>query len=680
MAPTVAPFGTWDSPISADLLASEGVSLVQIAPNASKPKSDPHSPDKIYYVEGRPAEQGRFCIVECTFVPNASAQLRDVLPQEYSARTWVHGYGGGAFTRQYNNNLAFSDGKTNGVYSMDPRTMQVDCIIAGDDKVFYGDLDARDDILQRWILAIREDHRSETVVNSIVAIDIKTGTVHTVVSGADFYTHPQLSVAANRQAMICWMQWNHPDMPWTGSQLFIASWTVDESSKGETPRVDAPICISGRPGSESVAQPKWNYEDGSLLFCNDISGYWQLYRLETGSTTPALVRLRGLEEGNFAGPEWWLGSSSFAFLDHDTIVALWTKNAVQRLVMVDLQSSSYEFPPFPPIENQTPSLRQVSGHHFAFIGSTPNKPDALYSVASKHQDDLTIVKSSSNIPISATYYSEAEPISFQRTHGPEREELSHAMFIPPKNPGYNGRHDELPPLIISMHGGPTAEVGPGLNIEWQYWTTRGYALAAVNYSGSSGYSRTYRTGLDGQWGIADVADAASCVEHLASAGLIDRTRVGIMGGSAGGYACLQALCSYPDMFAGGVSLYGISDVKALIQETEKFESHYADRLLFGANRTPSDREKEQILHARSPLYHAERIKAATLLLQGLEDRIVPPNQTQGMADVIKKHNGDVKVIFFEGEGHGFLRAESLERSITAQEQWWRKTLVRDAEV
>lgn len=309
MAPTVAPFGTWDSPISANLLASEGISLVQIVPNAPKPKSDPPSPDKIYYVEGRPAEQGRFCIVECTFPPNASTQLHDVLPQEYSARTSVHSYGGGAFTCQYNNNLVFSDGKTNGVYSLDPRTTQVDCIVTGDEKVFYGDLDARDDILQRWILAICEDHRSETIVNSIVAIDIKTGAVHTVVSGADFYTHPRLSVAANRQAMICWIQWNHPDMPWTGSQLFIAPWVISESSEGEKPRVDAPICISGRPGSESVAQPKWDHEDGSLLFCNDISGYWQLYRLETGCTTPTRVSLRGLEEGNFAGPEWRLGRS-----------------------------------------------------------------------------------------------------------------------------------------------------------------------------------------------------------------------------------------------------------------------------------------------------------------------------------------------------------------------------------
>ena len=214
----------------------------------------------------------------------------------------------------------------------------------------------------------------------------------------------------------------------------------------------------------------------------------------------------------------------------------------------------------------------------------------------------------------------------------------------------------------------------------QYWTTRGYAYAAVNYAGSSGYSRAYRQLLDGQWGVADVADAASCVEHLASAGLIDKTRVGVMGESAGGYACLQALSTYPDTFAGGVSLYGISDVKTLIQDIHKFESHYADRLLFGANADLSDEGKEKIIHARSPLYHAEKIRAALLLLQGSEDNVVPPDQAQRMIDAVKKHNGDVKAVFFEGEGHGFTKAANIERSILEQETWWRKSLVRDMEL
>lgn len=257
---------------------------------------------------------------------------------------------------------------------------------------------------------------------------------------------------------------------------------------------------------------------------------------------------------------------------------------------------------------------------------------------------MTVLKSSTAVSIPSTYFSTLKPISFPRVQGPVKEGVAHAMFMPPLNPNFVGPKGTLPPLILYMHGGPTIHIGPGLNMAWQYWTTRGYAYAAVNYAGSSGYSRAYRQLLDGQWGVAEVADAASCVEHLASAGLIDETRVGVTGGSAGGYACLQALSIYPDTFAGGVSLYGISDVKTLIQDTHKFESHYADRLLFGANADLSDEEKEKTMHARSPLYHAERIKAALLLLQGSEDNVVPPDQAQRMIDAVKKHNGDVKAI------------------------------------
>ena len=305
--PKVAPYGTWDSLIAAKMLASEDISLLEIAPNAPKTRSTESAPDRIYYIEARPAEQGRHCIVECTFLANASAQLRDVLPQDYCARTSVHGYGGGAFTCQYNNKLIFSDGKTNGVYSLDPQTRQVDCIVPGNEQVFYAEFNARDDILQRWILAICEDHRTETIVNSIVAIDITTKTVHTIVSGADFYTRPQLNVSADRRSMICWMQWDHPDMPWTGSQLYLASWSSGDPSNGEKPHIDRSTYIAGKPGNESVAQTKWNHADGSLLFCSDRSGYWQIYRLEPGQTTPTHVNLQGLEYGNFAGPESQLG-------------------------------------------------------------------------------------------------------------------------------------------------------------------------------------------------------------------------------------------------------------------------------------------------------------------------------------------------------------------------------------
>ena len=271
--------------------------------------SNSEAPDKIYYIEARPAEQGRYCIVECSFSPNTPARLRDVLPPEYSARTSVHGYGGGAFACQYNGNLIFFDDNTNGVYSINAQTKQVECIISGDKQIFFADFDARDNVLQRWILAVREHHQVASVVNSIVAIDLETKTVHTIISGADFYAHPQLHVAAGQQARICWTEWNHPNMPWTGSRLMIASWSGAEPSNEGKPRVNKLTCVAGKSESEGIAQPKWNHEDGSLLFCSDLSGYWQFYHLTRGESTPSRVALHGLEDGNFAGPEWWLARS-----------------------------------------------------------------------------------------------------------------------------------------------------------------------------------------------------------------------------------------------------------------------------------------------------------------------------------------------------------------------------------
>ena len=308
-APETRPYGIWDSPITEKSLSSADISFIEIAPNNSKTRVKSEAVDTFYYIEARPAEQGRCCIVECSFPPNSPAQLRDVLPPEHSARTSVHGYGGGAFACQYNGNLIFSDAKTNGVYALNPRTKQIDCVISGDKQIYFADFDAHDDISQNWILAIREDHKPDEVVNSIVAIDLELGFVHTVIEGADFYAHPQLYVSPNQQAKICWTEWNYPDMPWTGSRLNVALWSIVEPSNGRKPSIEKVTCVAGRSGNEGIAQPKWNHEDGSLFFCSDSSGYWQLYCLTPGEASPSRVTLHGLEDGNFAGPEWRLARS-----------------------------------------------------------------------------------------------------------------------------------------------------------------------------------------------------------------------------------------------------------------------------------------------------------------------------------------------------------------------------------
>lgn len=319
-------------------------------------------------------------------------------------------------------------------------------------------------------------------------------------------------------------------------------------------------------------------------------------------------------------------------------------------------------------------MARISDTKLVVIGSTATAPNALYLIDIKNPSETKVLKSSADLGIPTSLYSEAKHISFPRVYGDKKDGLGHALYLSPKNPEYRAPEGVLPPLVVHLHGGPTSHVAPGLSLMSQYWTSRGYAFANVNYAGSSGYGRAYRDRLNGQWGIADVADAASCVAHLVSTSLVDPSRVGITGGSAGGYGVLQALCVYPDIWAGGVSLYGISRLKALTEDTHKFESHYLFALIYDDG--TSEEEKEKIYQERSPYYHADNIKAPILLLQGTEDKVVPPSQARDMERTIKDKGGDVEVVIFEGEGHGFRQGKNVKRAIEEEERWWVKTLLR----
>jgi len=360
-------------------------------------------------------------------------------------------------------------------------------------------------------------------------------------------------------------------------------------------------------------------------------------------------------------------------LTTDTLIAAYTKDAADRLAVINVKSNSWTDPQFPLVEIRNNAIRRVSDTNFVVIGSTSTAPTALYQLDITNPSKVKTLKTSMEVNIPSSLYSEAEHISFPRVYGEDKDGEGHALFLPPKNPEYQAVAGKRPPLIVYIHGGPTGHEGPGLSLFRQYYTSRGYAFVAVNYAGSTGYGRAYRDRLYGTWGVSDVADAASCVAHLASASLIDRSHVGITGGSAGGYAVLQSLCVYPDVWAGGVSLYGISDCKALIEETHKFESRYIGNLL--CDDKLSTEEKEKIYRDRSPLYHADNISAAVLLLQGSEDKIVPPNQAWDIEMAIKKNGGEAKVIIFDGEGHGFIQGKNVKTAVEEEEKWWVKTLL-----
>lgn len=312
------------------------------------------------------------------------------------------------------------------------------------------------------------------------------------------------------------------------------------------------------------------------------------------------------------------------------------------------------------------------------IANSYTNPKALYRIdLGRSPPELSILQSSLPLDIPETFYSKAEHISFPRTQGSGKiGTIAHAFFLPPQNANYIGTPGTLPPLIIEMHGGPTSNFSPGLSLQLQYYTSRGYAVAMPNYAGSSGYGREYRDSLDGAWGVLDPADAASCVDYLVKTGRVDVSRVGITGGSSGGHAALEAIWMFPSIWSASVSRYGISDLERLVVDTHKFEKHYAFRLLFGKT-VPDDEDQRRVVYReRSPRFHADKIKAPVLLLQGSEDKAVPPSQTEMMVRSVKENGGIAEMILFEGEGHGFRGRDNQRRALEEQDRWWQKYLVR----
>ena len=341
--------------------------------------------------------------------------------------------------------------------------------------------------------------------------------------------------------------------------------------------------------------------------------------------------------------------------------------------MVGIQSGHPVYVPMDLVEVQYASVRRISDSKFAVVGSDTVAPAALYTLDMKTRAH-DILRSTTSVSLPLTIFSKSRAISFPRTYGQHKTSLAHAIFTPPYNPDYTPVPGTKPPLIVYAHGGPTSSVSPGFSLAHQYWTSRGYAYVCVNYTGSLGYGRAYTESLNSFWGIKDVDDCASCVAYLVEQGVIDGSKVGITGQSAGGYTVLQALCTYPDLFVAGNSLYGISNLALLAEGTHKFESHYLFPLIFTKSTTLAEREK--ILYDRSPCHHAERIKSPLLLLQGLLDKVVPLDQALAMEKVLKEGGKDIKLVTFEGEGHGFRKEESIKRATEEEEQLWKRTLVR----
>ena len=620
---TTAPYGSWASPITTDLVASEGgVSFAYLD----------ISEEGVYWTESRPQESGRSALV---FRPHGG-EPTDVVPSEFNVRTRVHEYGGGAWFRH--GRVAFcSSFDDSRLYRIEepgaeprpitPEPSEPHALRYADGRVFAGG---------HLIVCVRELHGEGEPVNELVVLPADGSSEPKVIAtGRDFYAAPRPSPDGSSLA---WLAWDHPHMPFEGTDLCVADLASDGSlSNGRR--------VAGSE-QESIFQPEWS-SDGLLYFVSDCTGWSNLY-VERDGEVHALTS----EEAELGYPQWVFDLSRYAFLADGRIACIFTRAAIDSLELFDPESGNLELLDLPYTTYSSPSL-QSHGTRLVFPASTPIDAAAVIEL-DLDSGDRKILRRSTEVKLDERYISVAQPVDFPGADGLN----SHGFYYAPANSDFSGPDDELPPLVVFVHGGPTAHVSPSLDLQVQLFTSRGIAVVDLNYGGSTGYGREYQDRLRGRWGEIDVEDSAAAARYLGDRGDIDLARVQITGGSAGGYTTLMAL-AVRDEFASGVSYYGVADLVTFHEDTHKFESHY-DEYLVGP--WP---DAIHLYRDRSPVVHADSISDPLLLLQGLDDKVVPPSQAEVIVDALKRRGIPYAYIAFAGEGHGFRKAENIKRASEA---------------
>jgi dipeptidyl aminopeptidase/acylaminoacyl peptidase len=616
--PKNAPYGSWKSPITSDAIVSATVGLGQVVLDGVD----------VYWVELRPNEGGRSVVVRRT----PDGRTSDVIPSPFNARTRVHEYGGGSFM--------VSDGLVYFSHFADQRIYQQSTTETPQPLTSEGALryaDGSVDRLRKRLLCVREDHRhtEREAINTIVSIDLERGGEGEVlVSGNDFYASPRLSPDGKQLA---WLTWNHPNMPWDRTELLVAE-AKEDGFLGQVKHVaDGP--------TESVFQPQWS-PDGILHFVSDRTGWWNLYRWKDGRVESLCPM-----EAEFGRPQWVFGMSTYAFVSATQLVCAYGKNGTWRLAQLDTESRKLTdiATPYTEISDVRASSQSV-----VFVGGSATEPASVVQLDLKSRQ-LSTLRRSSTLSVASGYLSVPQAIEFPT----ERGLKAHGLFYPPQNRDFTASPDQRPPLLVKSHGGPTAAATTTFNASIQYWTSRGIAVLDVNYGGSSGYGRAYRDRLKGQWGVVDVDDCVNGARYLVERGLVDGKRLAITGGSAGGYTTLCAL-TFRDVFKAGASHYGIGDLEALAHDTHKFESRYEESLV---GPYPAQRD---LYRARSPIHFTDRLSCPVIFFQGLEDKIVPPNQAEMMVVALKAKGLPVAYVPFAGEQHGFRRAENIKRALDGE--------------
>ena len=657
----VAPYGSWRSPITAELLVAGSASIGEVVVGT----------DDVWWSEARPEEGGRVQLVR----HRPGGRSVDVLPEGYSARTRVHEYGGGAWWL-HGDDAVFANAADQRLHRLAAGTDRpVALTPAPGDGPHDRYADGRFTADGRWFVCVRERHHDGGAepVNEIVAVrvhpdgDPTDATV--LVAGADFYAAPRLSVDGRRLAFL---RWNHPDMPWDGTELCVT--TVFDDRSLDAVVAGEPVVIAGSR-DESVTQPEWA-PDGSLTFISDRTDWWNLYRIDAADVGAALgagarpavdpsVALAPVE-AEIGLPHWVFGDSRYAHLADGRILVAWYRDGIDHLGVVGGGAMLPLASPFTEIA----SVRAF-GRGAVLVGASTTGEAVVAAIDVPVAPDIdgstpvsvAVLRPARDLGVGVEWFSVPEPFEFPTTG----DRTAHALFYPPTNPDFEGPEGELPPLIVMSHGGPTSAARPRLALGVQFWTSRGFGVVDVNYGGSTGYGRTYRRRLHGSWGVVDVDDVVAAAQHLVARGDADRGRLVIRGGSAGGYTTLCAL-TFHDVFAAGASHYGIADLAALARDTHKFEARYLDSLV---GPWPG---RADLYAERSPINRTADLDAPLIVLQGLDDAVVPPNQAEAMIAALEAKGLPWAYLAFEGEGHGFRRAENIRRALEAEAWFYSQVL------
>jgi dipeptidyl aminopeptidase/acylaminoacyl peptidase len=660
-------YGSWPTPITSELVVRAAAGLGGVSVQG----------ETVTWAELRPEEAGRTQIVQRL----GDGPAVDLLPGGFNARTAVHEYGGGAWWVA-GRTLWFVDWGDQRLHRLTGRAMPVP--VTPEPDAPRGDRWADGDVSPdgRWMLVVREHHPPgkgpADVVNEVVVLDA-TGEVapRPLVTGPDFVADPRFSPDGTR---VCWLQWSHPDMPWDGTELCVADLRATDTG----PALAHPTVVAGGPDQgrggtgdgESVSQPRWA-ADGSLWFVSDRTGWWNLYRWRAGAEVEPMVTM----DAEIGVPQWVFGQSRYAFLAGDRVAFAYQRDGLDhlavrlpagRIVDLDLPYTSV-------------ASVQADGDRVVFVGASATAEPAVVGMRvdpSGRAGELDVIRPPRDLAAFGAgpeWFSVPEAISFPTTGG----RTAHALFYPPTSPEAPPApapgeappapgetpppgevtsppaSQEAPPLLVVIHGGPTAAARPMLQLGIQYWTSRGFAVVDVNYGGSTGYGRAYRNLLRGAWGVVDLDDCEAAARWLADQGRVDAARLCIRGGSAGGYTTLAAL-AFRDTFAAGASHFGVADLEALATETHKFESRYLDGLV---GPYPARRD---LYTERSPIHHVDGFDRPLIVLQGLEDEVVPPDQAEMIVDALRAKGVPVAYVAFAGEQHGFRQAANIRRALDAE--------------